>query len=63
MSMSDTPLLLPQTERTLNLLRKSTADPTILAWDCFSGHFSYDTTPLGPLGIRVISHDKKSKRK
>ena len=55
-------LLLPQTEITLNLLRQSTEDPTISAWDFFSGPFNYDVTPLGPLGIRVISHDKPSKR-
>ena len=42
-------LLLPQTEITLNFLRQSTADPTISAWEFFSGPFNYDATPLGPL--------------
>ena len=56
-------LLLPQTEITLNFLRQSTADPTILAWEFFSGPLNYNETPLGPLGIHVISHDKTSKRK
>ena len=44
-------------------MRQSTADPTNLAWEFFSGPFNYDATPLGPLGIRVISHDKPLKRK
>ena len=56
-------LLIPQTEITLNLLHQSTADPTILAWEFFSGPFNYNATPLGPLGIRVIYHDKSLKRK
>ena len=56
-------LLLPQTEITLNLLRQSTEDPTISAWDFFSGPFNYDVTPLGPLGIRVISHEQTIKAK
>ena len=56
-------LLLPQTKLTLNLLRQSTADPTISAREFFSGPFNYDATLLGPLGIRAISHDKSSKQK
>ena len=51
-------LLLPQTKLTLNLLHQSTANPTMLAWEFFSGPFNYDVTPLGPLRICVISHDK-----
>ena len=43
-------------------MHQSTADPTILAWEFFSGPFNYDTTPLGPLGIRVIYHDKPLNR-
>ena len=39
-------LLLPQTELTLNLLRQSTTDPTISAWEFFSGPFNYDVTPM-----------------
>ena len=56
-------LLLPQTKLTLNLLHQSTANPTMLAWEFFSGPFNYDATPLGPLGICVISHDKPLTRK
>ena len=56
-------LLLLQTEITLNLLRQSTADPTISSWEFFSGPFNYDATTLVPLGTGVISQDKPSKRK
>ena len=51
-------LFLPQTELTLNLLCQSTADPNISAWEFFSGLFNYNSTPLVPLRICVISHDK-----
>ena len=55
-------LLLPQTELTLNLLRQSTSNPEISAWEAFSGPFNYDATPIGPLGISVIAHAKPSNR-
>ena len=51
-------LLIPQTELTLNLLRQSNSTPEISAWEAFDGAFSYNHTPLGPLGCRVIIHKK-----
>ena len=51
-------LLIPQTELTLNLLQKSNSNPEISAWEAFDGAFSYNHTPLGPLGCRVIIHKK-----
>ena len=47
-------LLIPQTELTLNLLRQSNSTPEISSWEAFDGAFSYNHTPLGPLGYRVI---------
>ena len=55
--------LLPQAELTLNLLRQSSLNPAVSAWEGFNGKFTYDATPLGPLGINVIMHNKPGVRK
>ena len=55
-------LFLPQTEVTLNLLRKATLDPYISAWAYFHGPFNYDATPLGNLGFNIIDHNKTGTR-
>ena len=47
---------------TLNLLRQSNSTPEIPAWEAFDGAFSYNHTPLGPLGCRVIIHKKVGAR-
>ena len=52
--------LMPQTELTLNLLRQSTANTDISAWEAFSSPFNYDATPLGPLVISVIARANPS---
>ncbi|KAL7528255.1 hypothetical protein ACHAWF_002495, partial [Thalassiosira exigua] len=51
-------LRVPQAEMTLNFLRSSKSNPKISAWEFFDGPFNYDATPLGPLGSRVIAHNK-----
>ena len=56
-------LLVPQAEMTQNLLRPCTSDPTISAWENFNGELDYNANPLGPLGIRVLIHNKPSRRK
>ena len=56
-------LLLPQTEITLNLLRKATSNPNFSVWEYFNGKFNYNATPLGPLGISVIIHTKIGSRR
>ncbi|KAL7477755.1 hypothetical protein ACHAW6_003550 [Cyclotella cf. meneghiniana] len=50
--------LLPQAELTLNLLCQSTIAPAVSAWEYFHGPFNFDATPLGPIGCRVIIHNK-----
>ena len=41
------------------MLRQVAPDPSISAWDFFSGKkINYSATPLGPLGINVIVHAK-----
>ena len=51
-------LLLPQAKLTLNLLRQSTLNPRISAWEFFQGPFDFNKTPLGPGGCRVLIHAK-----
>ena len=56
-------LLLPQAELTLNLLRQSTLNPRISAWEYFQGPFDFDKTPLGLVGCRVLIHAKPITRR
>ena len=56
--------ILEQAELTLNLMRQATADPIKSAWEYLHGRpFNYDATPLVPLEIPVIVHNKPSQRK
>ena len=55
--------LLPQTKFTLNILRRSTLNPHMPAWEHFDGAFDFDANPMGPMGCRVIIHNKPLTRK
>ena len=56
--------LLEQAELTMNLMRQDTSDPNKSAWEYLHGiPFSYDATPLFPLGIPVTIHKKPRRRK
>ena len=50
--------LIPQTELSLTLLRQSTIAPLLYAREDFNGPFNFDATPLGPIGCRVLVHNK-----
>ena len=56
-------LLVHQAEMTQNLLRPCTSDPPISAWENSNGKLDYNATPLGPMGIGVLIHNKPSRRK
>ena len=56
-------LLIHQTYLTLNILRQSTLNPKILAWEYFHGPFDYKATPLETLGCPVMIHRKTSSKK
>jgi hypothetical protein len=56
-------LLLPQAELTLNLLRQSSINAKISAWEFFHGPFNFNKTPLGPVGCRVLIHAKPTTRR
>ena len=55
-------LLIPQAVRQLNFLRQATFNPRISAWEFYNGPFDYDATPFGPLGQKVIAHNKPGTR-
>jgi hypothetical protein len=48
--------LIPQAEKTLNMLRTSKINPMISAHDQIYGAHSFLATPMAPPGIRVIVH-------
>ena len=56
-------LLLPQAELTLNLLRLSSINNKISAWEFFHGPFNFNKTPLGPVGCRVLIRAKPTTRR
>ena len=56
-------LLLPQAIVTLNLLRPSIINPTLLAHAQIHGLFDFNATPFAPSGTKVIVHLKPTIRK
>ena len=52
--------LLPQAELTLNLLRTSRINPNLSAEKQLNGTFNYNSTPLAPPGIKVLSYKMPS---
>ena len=55
--------LLPKTELALNLLRRSTLNLLMSAWEHFNGAFNFTATPMGLIGFRFTIHNKPSKQK
>ena len=54
--------LLPQSEITINLLRKSNATPNVSEYAHLRGPFNYNKIPMAPMGISVQVHEKTDKR-
>ena len=54
--------LLPQALFTLNLLRVSRLNLTLLAYSQMHGTFDYNRTPLAPPGTKVTVHEKPDAR-
>ena len=54
--------LLTQAEMTLNMLRASRIHPSLSAYNELYGAFDFNKTPLAPLEIRIIIHEKPSQR-
>ena len=56
-------LLLPQVELTLNLLRPTPLRTATSAWEALFGKFTFDATPMGPAGCKVLIHAKPAVRR
>ena len=54
--------LVPQSILTLNLLRASRINPQLSAHAQLHGAFDFNRTPIGPLGTKVVVHEKPSVR-
>ena len=53
--------MIPQAELTLNLRRNARANLNLSAWDHF-GVFTFNTTPIAPVGTKVLAHVKPKQR-
>jgi len=54
--------LTAQTDMTLNMLRPCRLNPLLSAHEAMDGSFSFDATPLAPLGTAVLIHLKPTRR-
>ena len=54
--------LMPQMELTLNLLRQARKNTKMSAWEQLHGEYDFNAHPLGPMGCRILSHDKPENR-
>ncbi|KAL7482174.1 hypothetical protein ACHAW6_007869 [Cyclotella cf. meneghiniana] len=53
---------LEQTDITLNMLRPCTTNPLLSAYEAMEGMFSFDRTPMAPIGTEVMIHIKPNQR-
>eukprot|EP00804_Cyclotella_cryptica_P022689 CCRYP_012483-RA/>CCRYP_012483-RA protein AED:0.32 eAED:0.32 QI:0/0/0/1/0/0/3/0/684 len=53
---------LEQTDITLNMLRPCTTNPLLSAYEAVEGMFSFDRTPMAPIGTKVMVHIKPNRR-
>jgi len=54
--------LLEQVKMTMNMVRPCRTNPKLSAYESLEGVFSYNHTPLAPLGAQVIVHDGPTTR-
>ena len=55
--------LIPQTTMTLNMLRQCRTNTKLSAYEALEGMYNFDSTPMGPIGCRVIAHETPDQRK
>ena len=55
--------LVKPAQMTLNMMRASNVTPNISAYTQLEGIFDYNATPISPLGTKVVTHDKPSRRR
>ena len=56
-------IFLPQATIILNLLHLSRLNPKLLAHTFVYGKFNFNSTPLAPLGTKVVAHIKTSQKR
>ena len=54
--------LTKQCDTTLNMLRPCRQNPLLSAHEALEGSFSFDATPMAPLGMEVLLHTKPNRR-
>jgi hypothetical protein len=54
--------LTKQCNATLNMLRPCRPNPLLLAYEALEGSFSFNATPMAPLGTEVLVHMKPNRR-
>jgi hypothetical protein len=54
---------LPQAEMTVNFLRGLCINPKLSAWEQIHGRYDFNKTPIAPIGIKVLAHEKPDNRK
>jgi hypothetical protein len=54
--------LTTQWDATLNMLRPCCQNPLLLAHEALEGSFSFNATPMAPLGTEVLVHTKPNRR-
>jgi hypothetical protein len=53
---------LEQVDMTLNMMRPCTQNPNLSAYEAMEGMFSFDATPMAPIGTECMIHVKPSRR-
>ncbi|KAL7474691.1 hypothetical protein ACHAW6_000654, partial [Cyclotella cf. meneghiniana] len=53
---------LEQVDITLNMMRPCTQNPNLSAYEAMKGMFSFDTTPMAPIGTECMIHIKPSRQ-
>jgi hypothetical protein len=54
---------LPQAEMTVNFLRGLRINPKLSAWEQIHGRYDFNKTPIAPVGIKVLAHEKPDNRR
>ena len=55
--------LITQVNMTLNMLQDCRFNSKLLAYETLKRSFNFNTTPLAPIGCKIIAHEPPEKRK
>ena len=54
--------MLEQADITLNMIRPCTLNPHLSAFEAMEGMYSFDATPMAPIGTEMLMHLKPIRR-